>query len=227
MAYELIAEKLKVNASVFLSNLLEGVLAFAILVVILLVGMFVANVLGWILKRFLVEIKLEKFLEKHGVHDAFVGFTLSNIAVALLKLYVVVIFVGIAADIVAVPMLYMISVQASGYMPSLVQGVIILLAALMAGDYVTDRMKTAKKVPFANSLAIIIEVFIAYNALVIALPLLLPSADPSLLVTSFLVVLAALAFALSLGSAIALGLGMKDVVGDVAKKHKDKINALF
>lgn len=227
MAYELFMEKLQLNAASFLTNVLEGVFAFAILVVILLIGMFVANILGWILKHFLQRIKLEKFLEQHGVNDAFVGFTLSGIAVGLLKLYVVVIFLGIAADVVQVPMLYMVASQASGYMPSLVQGVVILLAGLMGGDYVTDKMKMAKKVPFINPLAILVEVFIAYNALVIALPLLLPSADPSLLVTSFLVVLAALAFALSLGTAIAIGLGMKDAVASVAAKHRDKINSLF
>ena len=227
MAYELFMEKLQVNSASFLTNVLEGVFAFAILVVILLIGMFVANILGWLLKHFLQRIGLEKFLAQHGVHDAFVGFTLTSIAVGLLKLYVVVIFLGIAADVVMVPMLYMVASQASGYMPSLVQGVIILLAGLMGGDYVTDRMKTAKKIPFINTIAILVEVFIAYNALVIALPLLLPSADPSLLVTSFLVVLAALAFALSLGSAIAIGLGMKDAVASVAAKHKDKINSLF
>jgi len=227
MAYELFMDKLQVNSAAFLTNVLEGVFAFAILVVILLIGMFVANILGWLLKHFLQRVRLEKFLEQHGVHDAFVGFTLSSIAVGLLKLYVVVIFLGIAADVVMVPMLYMVASQASGYMPSLVQGVVILLAGLMGGDYVTDKMKTAKKVPFINTIAILVEVFIAYNALVIALPLLLPSADPSLLVTSFLVVLAALAFALSLGSAIAIGLGMKDAVASVAAKHKDKINSLF
>ena len=227
MAYELFMEKLQVNSASFLTNVLEGVFAFAILVVILLIGMFVANILGWLLKHFLQRVRLEKFLEQHGVHDAFVGFTLSSIAVGLLKLYVVVIFLGIAADVVMVPMLYMVASQASGYMPSLVQGVIILLAGLMGGDYVTDKMKTAKKIPFINTIAILVEVFIAYNALVIALPLLLPSADPSLLVTSFLVVLAALAFALSLGAAIAIGFGMKDAVASVAAKHKDKINGLF
>ena len=227
MAYEMLMQNLQMDTQIFISNLLEGVLAFAVLVVILLIGLFVANVLGWILKRFLQEIKLEKFLEHHGVNDAFVGFSLSNIAVALLKLWTIVVFLGIAADIVSVPMLSMLAMNAAGYMPSLIQGVIILLSGLVIGDYITDKMKLAKKVPFINSLAILVEVFIAYNALVMALPLLLPAADPSLLVTSFLVVLAALAFALSLGTAIAIGLGTKDAVADVVKRHKSKIDALF
>ncbi|HIH18379.1 TPA: hypothetical protein HA225_00200 [Candidatus Micrarchaeota archaeon] len=81
--------------------------------------------------------------------------------------------------------------------------------------------------PFANSVAIVIELFIAYNALVIAMPLLLPAADPSLLIWSFLIMLAAFGIALGFGAAIAFGLGMKDAVADVAKKHKSKIDSLL
>jgi hypothetical protein len=124
-------------------------------------------------------------------------------------------------------MLYKIASDASSYLPMLVQGIIIIMIALLAGDYIGDRIKTSKKVPFANSVALAVDLFIAYNAIVIALPLLLPAADPSLLVWSFLVLLSAVAIALGFGSAIALGLGMKDSVADVAKKHKDKINKFF
>ena len=215
------------GATSFVGSLLEGVFAFCILVVIMLIGIWVANLLGRVLKEFFNRVKLEKFLESHGVHDAFLGFTLSGIAIILLKLYVVVAFLGIAANVVMVPMLYMLAAQALGYLPSLVQGLIIVLAALMAADYLTDRIKSSKKLPFANSVGILVQLFIAYNALVIALPLLLPSADPSLLVWSFLVLLSAFAIALGFGSAIAIGLGMKDTVADLAKKHKDKFNRLL
>jgi hypothetical protein len=104
---------------------------------------------------------------------------------------------------------------------------VILLAALMAADYLTDRIKESKKLPFANGIGLLVTLFIAYNALVIAMPLLLPSADPSLLVWSFLVLLAAFAIALGFGAAIAIGLGMKDTVSDIAKKHKDKFDRLL
>jgi hypothetical protein len=227
MAYEYLADQLQAGAASFVGSLLEGVFAFCILVVIMLVGIWVANLLGQVLSEFFKRLKLEGFLESHGVHDAFLGFTLSGIAIILLKLYVVVAFVGIAANVVMVPMLYMLAAQALGYLPSLVQGLIIVLAALMAADYLTDKIKASKKLPFAVSIGILVQLFIAYNALVIAMPLLLPSADPSLLVWSFLVLLSAFAIALGFGSAIAIGLGMKDTVAELAKKHKDKFNRLL
>jgi len=227
MAYGEMLGQLQTNTTGFVGGVLEGLAAFCILVIIMFVGVAVANVLGKVLRLFFKELKMERFLASHGVDDALVGFTFTDVAAAVLKLYIVVAFLGIAADVVKVPMLTYVSVQAISYLPSLVQGLIILIAGLMAGDYITDRIKTSKKIPFANTVAMLIELFIAYNALVIAMPLLLPAADPSLLIWSFLVVLGALAFAIGLGAAIALGLGLKDTVAEVAKKHKDKFNRLL
>ena len=226
MAYEDMLGPLQMGATGFVGSLLAGLAAFCIFIVIMFVGVFVADILGKALRLFLKKVKLEKFLESHEVDDAFVGFTFSDIVVALLKLYVAVAFLAIAADVVKVPVLTYIATQAVGYLPSLVQGLIVLLAGLIAGDYITDRMKKSKRIPFANSLGILVELFIAYNALVIAMPMLLPAADPSLLVWSFLVVLAALAFALGLGFAIAIGFGLKDTVADVAKRNRDKFTKL-
>ncbi|MCX8198364.1 MAG: hypothetical protein N3F07_04225 [Candidatus Micrarchaeota archaeon] len=227
MAYEEMVGSLQTNVSGFLGSLLEGVIAFCIFFIIMFVGVGFANILGKALRIFFKELRLENFLEKHGVHDAFLGFTFTDISAAILKLYVAVAFLGIAADVVRVEMLSHLAMQAIGYLPSLVQGIVILLAGLIAGDYITDRIKTSKSIPFANSLAVVIEVFIAYNALVIAMPLLLPAADPSLLIWSFLVVLSAFALALGLGAAIAIGLGLKDTVADIAKKHKSKLDRLL
>jgi len=139
----------------------------------------------------------------------------------------VVAFLGIAAEIIQMPMLYMLAAQAIIYLPSLAQGLVILLVALMAADYLNDKIKESKKLPFANGIGVLVTLFIAYNALVIALPMLLPAADPSLLVWSFLVLLSAFAIALGFGAAIAIGLGMKDTVSEIAKKNKDKFSRLL
>ena len=219
--------QLQASSANFLGSLLSGVFAFCILAAVMLIGIWVANLLGQVLKEFFQRAKLEKFLEGHGVHDAFFGFTLSGIAIILLKLYIVVAFLGIAADMIQMPMLFMIASQAIGYLPSLAQGLVILLAALMAADYLTDKIRENKKLPFANGIGVLVTLFIAYNALVIAMPLLLPSADPSLLVWSFLVMLSAFAIALGFGAAIAIGLGMKDTVAEIAKKNKDKFSKLL
>ena len=227
MVYEEIIDHLVTSTTLFVGNLVADIVAFCILALIMLVGIFVADILGKVLRHFFERIKIEKYLEKHGVHDAFVGFSFTNIVVALLKLYIAVAFFGIAADVVRIPIITFFYAQVSGYLPSLIQGIVILMAGLIAGDYITDRMKSSKNIPFANTVAIAVELFIIYNAVVIAMPMLLPAADPSFLVWSFLLVLAAAAFAIGLGSAIAIGLGMKDLAAEVARKHKHHLHRLL
>jgi hypothetical protein len=221
------AVSLQTGTTGFVGSLLEGIVAFGIFLFIMSVGYGIAKVLGSILKKFFDEAKIEKVLESHGVHDAFLGFTFTGILVTILKLYIFIIFLGIAADVVKIPMIYFMAGEAAAYMPMLVQGLVILLSGLMVADYLTDRMKTAKGVPFANTFAILVEIFIVYNVLVIVLPMLLPAVDPSLLASSFLVILVALCFALGLGFAIAMGLGLKDTVSMIAKKHSKKIEKLL
>jgi len=227
MEYADIVGQVQIGTTGFVGNLLEGLAAFGVFVVIMVAGWYVASLLGTLLRRFCNEIRIEKFLEKHGVHDAFVGFTFTNIIVSLFKLYVLVFALTIAAGVVKVPILAYLAAQAIGYLPMLFQGLVILMTGLVAGDYITDRIKANKKMPFANTLGIIVWVFIAYNALVISMPMLLPAADPSLLVWSFLIVIAAVGIAVGLGSAIAIGFGLKDTVSEVAKKHKGKIESLL
>jgi len=227
MEYFDIVGQVQTGTTGFVGNFLQGVVAFCLFVIIMLAGWYVAGLIGMVLRRFLEEMKVEKFLKEHEVHDAFIGFTFTNISVGLLKLYVLVAFLAIAAGIIQVPVVAYLAAQVIGYLPMLFQGIVILMAGLLAGDYITDRMKMSKKVPFINALAIIVEVFIAYNALVIALPMILPAADPSLLVWSFLIVLGAVGIALGFGTAIALGLGLKDTVSDIAKKHKGKFDSLL
>jgi hypothetical protein len=109
----------------------------------------------------------------------------------------------------------------------LLQGVTILVIALLAVDYVADRLKKASDIPFPKLLALSVKVFVGYTALVVALPLVLPGADVSILKDFFTLIVAGFALAFGLGSAIAIGLGMKDAVAGVAKKKEKELDKIL
>jgi hypothetical protein len=111
------------------------------------------------------------------------------------------------------------------YVPLLLQGATILVIALLAGDYVTDRIKESRA-PFARFLGVVFEIFVIYTALVMALPLLLPNADVEILKTAFILIVGGVVFALALGAAIAIGLGAKDTVSRLAKKKEGDLEKL-
>jgi len=104
---------------------------------------------------------------------------------------------------------------------------VILVIAMLGADYVTDRIRKTRDIPFPNTMAVMGKVFVGYTALVIAMPLILPGADVEILRTFFTLLVGAFALAIGLGGAIAIGFGMKDTVGTVAKDHKHEIKKLF
>jgi hypothetical protein len=177
------------------------------------------------LKRFLEKIGLEKWIKRKGLDTALLGFTVTGVLCTFLKLVTIAVFLGIAADVAKLTFLLDVVRWFVSYVPLLVQGATILLIALLAGDYVTDRIKESKA-PFARAVGMAFEVFIIYTALVMALPLLLPNADVEILKTAFILVVGGVVFALALGFAIAIGLGAKETIAKIAKKKESDFEKL-
>lgn len=209
------------------TNSVNGFISLLLLVVLGVVGYAIARVFGAILRWALKNLEVEKKLKELHLHDALFGFTLTGIGVLLLEIWIFLIFLGIGAEVSGVRFLVDISTTSLNYVSgNLISGIVILVTALLIGDYITDRIKRSK-LNFANPIAVVIKVFIAYNALVIALPVLIPQADTTLLVTSATLALGAVFFALGLGMAISIGLGTKDMVKSIAKKKQHKIEKIL
>jgi len=152
--------------------------------------------------------------------------TLTGLATMLVKLVIIASFLGIAADVTNIEFLRGLVTAFINYVPMLLQGLVIIVLAMLAIEYVTDRIEAGKQIPFAKTVAMVAKAFVAYTALVIALPLVLPSADVELLRVSFYLLVGSLAVSLGLGMAIAIGLGLKDTVSDLAKKRKSDIEKI-
>src|SRR3989338_9930833 len=224
-ALDIIYSRLAVALAGAAENFLVGLIDLLILVVFLGIGWIVASFLISVLEHFLNQIQLERELKRRNVHDAFFCFTLTDILSKILKLLTLAVFLGIAAEVTSLVFLGELVRWFVGYVPMFVQGVAILVIALLAGDYLTDMVKRSS-IPFRNLVGWVVEAFIVYTAVVIALPLFLPNADASLLHTAFLLLLGSLSLAFGLGLAIAIGLGMKDNVARVAKKKEDDLEKL-
>ncbi len=203
-----------------------GLASIIVVLFFLVLGWIVGRILVRVLHAFLEGIQLERKLEKRGIHDALLGFTVTGVLSTFTKLITYAVFLGIASSVVRLAFLENLVTWFVGYIPLLLQGVAILVLALLAGDYVTDRVK-ASKVPFAKIFGIALEAFIVYTALVMAFPLVLPNADVEILKTTFFLVIGAIALALGLGLAIAIGLGTKDTIAAVAKKKQKSLERVI
>lgn len=227
MALETLSDRFGFALGKLTENFVSGLADFIIVLIFLGVGYVVAKTLSKIVERGLLEMKLEQKLKQKNLHDALVGFKLTEIIRTFVKLASFAVFLGIAADVTKLEFLNNLTWWFLTYLPSLMQGVIIMIVALFGADYVANRLEKASDLPFPRLLALSAKIFVGYTALVIALPLVLPSADVSILRTFFVLIVGGFAVAFGLGSAIAIGLGMKDTVASVSKKKEREFEKIL
>lgn len=226
MVWDLIVQRLSNALSGVVENFLVGFVDVLVVLLFIILGWVVGNVLVDALKSFFKQIKFDKSLKKRGLETSLLGFSLETVLEKFVKLMTYAAFLGIAADVVNLTFLGELVYWFVGYVPLFIQGVVIMLVALLAVGYVTKHLRDSKA-PFANLTASFLQVLVGYVALVMALPLILPNADVGLLSTAFTLFLLALAVALGLGLAIALGLGLKDTVASVAKKKQSDFEKII
>ncbi len=227
MALEILQARFSEVMARMSDNFVAGLADFIVVLVFLGVGYVVARFLASLVKRGLYETRLERKLAQKGLDDALAGFTLTDILVTLVKVATFAIFLGVAADVTNLGFLNTVILWFLGYLPRLVEGVVIMVVALLGADYVTDRVRKAKELPFPGTLSTLVKLFVGYTALVIAMPLVLPGADVEILRTFFTLLVGAFALAIGLGGAIALGYGLKDTVDTVAKERKNEMRKLI
>ncbi|MBI5635678.1 hypothetical protein HY993_01815 [Candidatus Micrarchaeota archaeon] len=225
--FDVLTAKVKMAAGDVVSNAVSGVGDVVILAIILLIGYVVAKILARVVVHILDKYKMEAKLRKKGVENAFAGFTLTEIISSFTKILVVTIFLGIAADVLKLNFIKDLVLWVLGYVPSLVQGAVILIGAFLGGAYVADKIKASRHIPFAKFLGIGFHTFVAYTAVVIALPLILPGADTTVLKLAFGAFVLAFAIAIGLGFGLAIGLGAKDTVASIAKSKKSDLEKII
>ena len=219
----LIVQRVADGLAAAAANFVTGAVTLIVTLIVMIIGYVIAKLIAVAWERFLKMIKLEEEIKKHGLHNALLGLTITSVTSAIIQIFVIVLALGVAANIAGVQLLTKLSKAALEYISiGLVPGAIVLVVTMLAAEFITNKIKASKDVPFANLIGLIVEVFIVYNGVVIAIPQLLPSADVSLLKSAFNLAITTLVLSVGLGGAIAIGLGLKDSVSELAeRKRKD------
>jgi hypothetical protein len=186
-------------------------------VILVLLGPLFAELIGGFVKYGFKRIKLDSWLREHDLHDSVAGISPVAVLVTLVKLSVFLLFLKWGADIANVQGVSMDAANFVAFMGSVIWAVIILSTGLILGDYVGDRIKAAKGILFSGMMALAIEGFIVYLAVVEAFSTLGRTAIVVLLTTLFNGVVYGAALALGLAFGLAFGLGLKDSVAGAAK----------
>ena len=179
-------------------SILPGLLAA---IVVLIVGYFVAFLLGHGLKVLLEKLGLNRWLYQSAVSKA-IGHT--NVAAFLgeiLKWYVFVIFLQVAVDLLQLGTLSNLLNTFVMWLPNVIAAVIIVFVGVALSHYIEMRIKAHTKMKGMNLSALLAKAVVLFLVAIVALKQI--GIEISILENSFLIIIAAL----GLGIAIAIGIG--------------------
>lgn len=193
-------------------------------VILVLLAPLFAQIVGGFVKHGFKKVKLDMWLRDHGLHDSIAGISPIAVLMTLVKLSVFLLFLKWGADIANVPGVSTDAANFVAFMTTVIWAVIIMSVGLIFADYVGDRIKDAKGVMFAGIVAMVVEGFIIYLAVVEAFSTLGRVGIVSLLSTLFNGVVYGGALAIGLAFGLAFGLGLKDSVANAAKDRSSDMS---
>lgn len=193
------------------------------------VGAIIALIIGWIAGRALGKA-VSKVLDKVGVDDALrptifgrvlerSGITCVHFFDLIVRWFVYLIAIFAAVDILQIAVLTTYMNMVVSYLPSLIAGVILLIAGFIVTDFIADFMKKVGQeagVAYSKIFADGLRLFLYSVVIIIAL------AQMRIDVSILYIFANALAWGISIGVCvglgIALGWGFKDVISESAKE---------
>jgi small-conductance mechanosensitive channel len=192
------------------------------------VGAIIALIVGWIAGKALGKA-VSKVLDRAGVDDALrptifgrvlerSGITCVGFFDLIVRWFVYLIAIFAAVDILQIEILRTYLNMVVTYLPSLIAGVIILIAGFIITDYITDLMKKVGEeagIAYSKVFSDILRLFLYSVVIIIAL------SQMKIDVSVLYIFANALAWGISIGAGvglgIALGWGFKDVIAESAK----------
>lgn len=198
-----------------------------VLLMFTVVGVVVGAVVYKIIKSALDSVRVEERMAKHGLQDALGGLQLTKVVAGIFMIYVVLVLMGSGIDIVAersgagfneVRLVVMFRELVRLY-PDFVLGGFIIIGGAIIGDFMQDRIKQSKTSLASESVGFLVQGMVLFFAIVLALPHFQIKENVDILTDSFKIIVAGI----SIGLAIAMGLGLKDTFGKWGKKVGKKL----
>ena len=182
--------------------------------IILIIGHYLAKGVKQLIKKVLKTIKFEDFMVKLKVTDMIksqgVSLTISDIAVWLIYWLVFLAFISAAADVLAVPSITEFIAMVISYIPSIFAGLIIILLGIIAANTLSNFVKNFKGGDTYKQLVRWFILIIAFIAAIEQLGL-----DISFITNNLFIILAGAMLAFGL----AFGLGGRDKAKEVINKY--------
>ena len=177
--------------------------------VVLLIGLFLGGFMGKVTKKALEKLKADKLFG-----DIVLKISMSSIGKTVVSWVIYLIFLQQATVFLNVHVISMIVNDIILFIPNIAGMIGVILLTYLFGMYLKDKIIGSAKM-YTKLLGDVIFFLVLYIGISTALPLVGINTD---LISQLLLLVVG---GLSLGIAVAVGLGMKDTVAKVSAKYFD------
>lgn len=189
-------------------------------VIIILIGWIIGKVIKHIVVRILQGAKLDQWLEDHDLEGALGGKSLSELLGSLTKWYIIILFLAQAAALINLYVLQKFADLLVSWIPALIGAVLIIIASLLIGKYVSNRIKETKH-KYSKTLGMVIEFLVAYFGVVIGLQTV--GFDVTILLDAFRIGFATTVVVMAVVFGIFIALSFKKDLSGIAAEMKKGI----
>ncbi|MFQ6056888.1 MAG: hypothetical protein ACE5J3_13010 [Methanosarcinales archaeon] len=179
---------------------------------LLVIGWLVGRLVGKVTKKIILKLKVDQYITRKKKPL----FRLSDIFSIIFRWTVYLVFIWAAVETLGIAALTeFIRAIVMHFIPGLVKAIIVIIVGYALAEYVKKQVDISK-VEYSGIIGNVLFWLIIYIAISMALPLI--GIETELLNYILLIVIGSF----GAGLAIAIGLGLKDTVAEIAKKYKKK-----
>lgn len=212
----------------FLQNLVSFVGNLILAIVVFIIGYVISVGIGKVVTEILKQLRFNKLFEKEGwnqaLHRANIDVHPAEFIGAIFKWVFVIASLLVAVDILKLAQFGNLLTQVLNYLPNVVVAAFIFVVAVVISDIVEKLVRVAverMRVGYGYIASSIIKWAIWIFSIFLILDQLLPNNE--LVQTLYMAIVWGAVATVGLGVAIAIGLGGKDVAGDMIADMKSKI----
>ncbi len=203
-------------------------------IIILIIAWIVGRVVGRLVSSALERVGVDDALRRTAIGKSIEssGTSIAHVFDLIFRWFIYIVGIMAAVEVLGIPMLTAFAQSVVFYIPNLIAALIVLVVGFIFADIVGDlirRTGTASEVPYMGIFSTVIEIFLYFIVIIIAL-------DQLKINTSIIYVFAtALAWGVAIGAGvglgIAFGIGLKDKVpklleGVSAEGTKEKLQKI-
>lgn len=199
---------------------LPGIIAA---IIILIIGYIIGRIVGGCVKRLLEKAKADKKIAKNTMIKRMldsVDMTFSKLMGVLVSLFFYVVFILAAVDVLQIQILSTFVNAVLLYLPHLIAGILVLIIGLISVEWIVSIIQNTMnqyKVLLANIITVFFRAVLTLVVIVITLDQW--KIDTSIIYTF----IQPLAWGVAAAIAVSFGWGLKDLVGNWAKKQSKQL----